>query len=48
MNVSRRFFIGGLGAFALGPNRIFAAKAGTFTGGKKSSPLVAKPLEAGA
>ena len=35
MNVSRRFFIGGLAsAFALGPNRIFAAKPGAFTGGK--------------
>ena len=38
MNVSRRFFIGGLGAFALGPNRIFAAQPGAFTGGK---PLLA-------
>lgn len=34
MNVSRRFFIGGLGAFALGPSRIFAAKPGAFTDGK--------------
>ena len=34
MNVSRRFFLGGLGAFALCPNRIFAAKPGAFTDGK--------------
>jgi hypothetical protein len=34
MNVSRRFFIGGLRAFAFGPNRIFAANPGAFTGGK--------------
>ena len=34
MNVTRRFFIGGLGAFALAPNRIFAAKPGAFTDGK--------------
>ena len=34
MNVSRRFFIGGLASFAaLGPRRIFAAAPGTFTYG---------------
>ena len=35
MNVSRRFFIGGLaGAFAIGPRRVFAAAPGSFTSGK--------------
>ncbi len=43
MNISRRFFIGGLGAFALGPNRIFAAKAVA-----PKFPREAKPLEADA
>ena len=34
VNVSRRFFIGGLAsAFALGPRRIFAAPPGSFVGG---------------
>ena len=34
MDLSRRFFIGGLGAFAFCPNRIFAASPGEYTGGR--------------